>query len=617
MMKRIFYSSVTLLAMLLAWLPGSALADDVTMQVQAPSAVVQGQQFQLSYTINTKNVKDFRLGNIADFDILMGPNRSSQFSMVNGQTSSSVTFTYILRGQKEGTYTIPAATASAGGQQLQSRAVTIKVLPPDKQTGGQGSASSSAGSAGSARSSSGSAGSNSGQVADGDIFLMASANKTKVYEQEAILLTFKVYTTVNLSELNGKMPDLKGFHMQQVDLPQKEFELENYRGRNYKTLVWSQYVLFPQQTGTLEIPSVAYEATILQQNRYVDPFEAFFNGGSTYTKVQKTLRTPKLTIEVSPLPAPKPQSFMGGVGDFSMSSEISTEELKENEAVTYKIVLSGVGNMKLIKTPEVQFPADFEIYDPKIENRFSLKTAGLSGNKVFEYLAIPRHAGDYEIPAVEFSFFDTKTKQYKTLSTPARTLKVLRGDGSTTVTTGYVNKEDLRLLGEDIRYIHQKDATTVRADGFFFGSLRYWLCYLVPALLFVGLLVVLRRKAAESANIAKTRNRKASKVAARRLKTAKKLLGVGDPSAFYDEVLKGLWGYAGDKLGIPVAELSKESIGEQLVHHGADETLTGEFNALLSDCEFARYAPSVAGLKQENVYARAVDVMDKLEGVIK
>lgn len=596
-------------------------ADELKFTVQAPSTVVQGSQFQLAYSINTQKVKDFRMGSTTDFDILMGPSRSSQFSMVNGETSSSITYTYVLRGKKEGTYTIPPATITAGGKTLESNSVTIKVLPPDQTTGGQGSGGSSSSSSrgsGSSASSQGVSPSSSGTISDNDIFIIASANKTKVYEQEAILLTYKVYTTVNLTELSGKMPDLKGFAMQEVELPaNKEFTLEHYKGRNYKTLVWRQFVLFPQQSGTLEIPSVTYEGTILQQSRTIDPLDIFFNGGSSFTKVQKSLRTPKLTIEVKPLPAGKPASYCSGVGEFSISSDISTQELKENEAVTVRLVISGTGNMKLLKTPEINFPADFEVYDPKIENNFKLKASGLSGNKVIEYLAIPRHASDYEIPSVQFSYFDTKLKAYRTLSTPTYQLKVARGDGSTTtVTSGYVNKEDLKLLGKDIRYINLNDAVVKPKGNYFFGTFGFWLYYIIPSLLLLAALIIWRKKAAENANIAKVKTRKANKVATRRLRNAKKLMNGGDDAAFYDEILKALWGYTSDKMNIPVSKLSKDNIASELAEHGVDEMTIGEFTTLLSNCEFARYAPAISSVKVEDIYNHTVDLIDKMEGSI-
>lgn len=615
--------TIILLPLFILLFVGNTFAESLEFTVQAPNAVVQGDQFRLSYTINTQKVKDFRVGSITDFDVLMGPSRSSQLSIINGTKTSSITYTYILRAGKEGTYTIPPATIVAEGKSMESKSVTVKVLPPDEDEG-QGSASSSGNGnrqQGSASSGTGAAASSSqnGQVSDKELFLVASTNKTKVYEQEAILLTYKVYTTVDLRELDGKIPDLKGFHMQEVELPaNKSFSLESYKGKNYKTVVWQQFVLFPQQTGILEIPPVEYEGTIYQQVRSADPLDFFFNGGSSYVKVQKTLRTPKLTIEVSPLPAGKPASYYGGVGEFSISSDISTQELKENEAVTVRLIISGTGNMKLLKTPEVLFPSDFEVYDPKVDNNFKLKTNGLSGNKAIEYLAIPRHAGDYEIPGVEFTYFDTKSKEYKTLTTPSYNLKVNRGSGSTTtVTTGYVNKEDLKLLGEDIRFIDLKD-TNLKAKGeYFFGSLNYWLWYIVPTALLLACIIIWRKKAVENANISKVKTKKANKVATKRLKEAKKLMTNNNESAFYDEVLRALWGYTGDKLNIPVVKLSKDNIAVELTNHGVDEKTIQEFTNLLGDCEFARYAPSASNITVADVYDRTVSLMNKMEDAIR
>lgn len=590
-----------------------AKADEVTFTANAPGAVVMGEQFRLTYTVNTHNAKSFRVGNITDFDILMGPTQSSSSStsIINGQRTSSktLTFTCILRPKKEGTYTIPAATITAEGKQMASKELTVKVLPLDQkaqnQQGAQGRGNTNA---------------QTGQIGDDDLFIVATVNKKKVYEQEAILLTYKIYTAVNLTNVTGKMPDLKGFHTQEVDMPKgnREFELEHYKGRNYRTMVYSQYVLFPQQNGQLEIPSITFEGTVAQRVQNYDPFEAFFNGGSSYVNIQKPIRTPKITIDVNPLPAGKPASFSGAVGDFSISSSISTTELKENEAVTLKVVVSGTGNMKLIKTPEVVFPADFEVYDPKVDNKFTLKTGGLSGNKVFEYLAIPRYGGNYTIPAVEFTYFDIKSGAYKTLKTSEYTINVAKGEGSGgAVSTGYVSKEELRLLGQDIRYIDLKEAKFSAKGVYLYGTLEYWLWYIVPMAGFIIILIVYRKQAAENANIAKSKNKKAGKVATRRLKIAKQKMIAKDKAGFYDEVLKAIWGYLSDKLIMPVSELSKENIAAELAAHHVPEALIRECTALLGDCEFARYAPSLSSASEEKIYNRTAELMNNLENEIK
>lgn len=592
-------------------------AEELTFTANAPSAVVIGETFRLSYTINTHNVNGFRIGNISDFDVLSGPNQSTsmQSSTINGVRTSSktITFTCILRPKKEGTFTIPSATITAEGKQMTSKELTIKVLPADQQS----STSQRSGS----QQSRGDATSQSGRISDEDLFIVATVNKKNVYEQEAILLTYKIYTTVNLTNVSGKMPDLKGFHTQEVEMPKgnREFELEHYNGRNYRTIVWSQYVLFPQHSGQLEIPSITFEGTVAQRVQNYDPFEAFFNGGSSYVNVQKPIHTPKLTINVSPLPSGKPDSYYGGVGTFSVSSIISTTELKENEAVTLKYVISGTGNMKLIKTPEVKFPADFEVYDPKVDNKFTLKTGGLSGNKVIEYLAIPRHAGNYTIPSVEFSYFDVKSGSYKTLTTPEYTLNVAKGAGSSDSSTpvGYVSKEELRLLGQDIRYIHLGEVRYNAKGNYFYGTTTYWLWYIIPFVAFLVIIVVYRKQAIENANVAKLKNKKASKIATRRLKIAKQKMRENDKTGFYDELLKALWGYLSDKLNMPVSELSKDNISTKLAECQVPEALIKECMTLIGDCEFARYAPSLSHSSEEKVYDSADRLMDQLENAIK
>ncbi len=593
----------------------SVNAEEVTFTADAPGAVVMGETFRLSYTVNTHNAKNFRVGNIADFDILSGPNQSSSMrsSNINGvrSTVKTLTFTCILRPKQEGTFTIPAATITAEGKQLTSKELTVKVLPPD-QRAAQSQQSGSQGR--------GAATSQTGQISNDDLFIVATVNKKKVYEQETILLTYKIYTTVNLTNVSGKMPDLKGFHTQEVEMPKgnREFELEHYKGRNYRTIVWSQYVLFPQQSGQLEIPSITFEGTVAQRVQNYDPLEAFFNGGSSYVNVQKEIRTPKLTIDVSPLPSGKPTSYYGGVGSFNISSAISTTELKENEAVTLKLVISGTGNMKLIKTPEVKFPADFEVYDPKVDNKFTLKTGGLSGNKVIEYLAIPRHGGTYTIPPVEFSYFDVKSGAYKTLTTPEYTLNVAKGRGTSgSAPVGYVSKEELRLLGQDIRYIHQGEAKYHEKGKYLYGTTEYWLWYIIPFAAFILIVVVYRKQAVENANIAKQKTKNAGKVATRRLKVAKQKMQQKDKAGFYDELLKALWGYLSDKLSMPVSELSKDNIATKLTECQVPDELVRECASLISDCEFARYAPSLSGYADEKVYDKAATLMNRLENAIK
>lgn len=589
-----------------------AWADKVNFTATAPDAVAVGDQFRLSYTVSTQKVRDFRAPSIKGFDVLMGPTRSTQSSMqiVNGQTTStsSITFTYILLATNEGSYSIPGATVVAEGEQLMSNSVKIKVLPADKS--GQGG--SDGGEAAGNRS--------SASVGANDLFITATAAKTSVYEQEAFVLTYKIYTAVELRAFdNVKLPDFKGFHSQEVELPDdRRWSLEHYKGRNYRTTIYRQFVLFPQQAGRLTIDAARFDASIAKPTAVTDPFEAFFNGGGGYVEVKKSLFTPKINIEVQSLPAGKPEGFSGGVGDFNITSSISTQQLKTNDAVTLKLVISGTGNLKLIGTPEVSFPEDFEVYDPKVDNSFRLTQQGLSGNMTVEYLAIPRTAGKYKIPAVTFSYFDTKTRSYKTLQTEPYELTVEKGAGNAQQTiANFTNKEDLKVLNEDIRFIKQNEVKLTPRGALFYGSLSYWLFYLLPAIGFLTFFVLYRKQIAANANLAQVRTKKANKVAVRRMKQAGALLQQGEKEAFYDEVLKALWGYVSDKLSIPVSRLSKDNVEEELRRYGVDEGLIQDFLAALNECEFARFAPSSDHQAMDKLYEASLQVISKMENIIK
>ena len=581
---------------------------------EAADVVVSGDQVRLVFTVNSQDIKDFRAPSIKGFDVLMGPSRSQQSSIqiINGKrtSNSSTAFTYILLAGSPGTYTIPAASVEVNGEKVFSNAISIKVLPQDQNSGNSGN--NGGGSASSSRSQA--AGS---RISANDLFITATASKTTVHEQEAILLTYKVYTVVNLRQLYGKMPDLKGFHTQEVELPQqKTFTLEHYKGRNYNTTVWSQYVLFPQQTGKLEIPSITFDGVVAQQTVSDDPFDAFFNGGG-YVEVKKKITTPKVVINVQPLPA-KPAGFSGAVGEFKLASSINATDVKTNDAVTIKLTLSGTGNMKLIGTPEVKFPQDFEIYDPKVTDDYKLTNSGLTGTKTFEYLAIPRHAGNFTIPAVEFTYFDLKSNSYKTLKTEAYNLKVAKGQGNADqVISDFTNKESVKMLGKDIRFIKLGDSSLRPKGDFFFGTVGYYLCYLIPLLLFVVFAVIYRQKALENANVAKVKTKKANKVATRRMKLAGKLLAENKKNEFYDEVLKALWGYISDKLSIPVSQLSKDNIEAELTNYGVQEALIAEFIGVLNECEYARYAPGNENEAMDKVYSASVEVISKMENSIK
>lgn len=584
----------------------------IQIKATAPNIVEVNEQFRLSYTINTQDVDDFNLPELNAFEVDMGPSRSSQSSVqiINGKMTknSSITYTYILRANQEGDFTIPAATAIIDGEEHQSNSVQIKVL---KATSSQ--QSQSGGQAPRMRTQSAGA-----QITANDLFIKASVSKKQVYEQEAVLLTYKVYSLVNLSQLSGGIPELEGFHVQEIDLPQqKSFTMEEYNGKNYGVVVWRQYVLFPQKSGKLKIPKVDFDALVVQHNRNIDPFEAFFNGGSSIVEVNKKITAPELTLDIQPLPETT-QQFSGAVGQFRIKSDISTTDLKANEALTLKIIVSGTGNMKLMKTPTVNFPTDFETYDAKISDKTKITKDGAVGEKLFEYIAVPRHPGLYTIPPVEFCYFDTKEKTYKTLKTESFSVNIEKSNLPVANTsTNFTQKEDVKLLASDIRYIHLGDVVMIES-GQLFGSVKYVLCFIIPLLTFCSLLIIYRKRAKANANISRQRNKKANKVAVKRMKRASTLLNEKQKSEFYDEVLKALWGYIADKLNIPTAELNKDIVKENLTEAGISNDDIVSLLETINECEFARFSSGNTTLENmRNVYNSATTAINKIENSIK
>ena len=608
-MKRIFLTTLLFLIFL-----GNVSADEITFVAQAPKSVVVNQQFRLTFKVNKANVKEPTIPDLSDFNILTGPHRSTQqsYQSINGKMTKeeSVTFTYILLAEKEGEFKIPAASVMVDGKKYSSNPLRVKVLPPDQNSSAQSQGGGSYSQSGS---------SSATNISDEDLFVKATLSMGKVYEQEAVLLTYKVYSTVNLTNLSNPTPDLKGFHIQEVQLPrEKHFDLEHYNGRNYQTLIWRQFVLFPQQSGELEIPSLTFEGVVaVQSRRNLDPFEMMFNGGPSYFEVKKNLSSNKLTLDVKKLPADRPVGFSGGVGQFSISSSISAQEAKTNEELTLKVKVKGIGNMKLVGNPIIDFPSEFEVYDPIINNNFSLKTNGFSGEKVYEYVVTPRASGSYTIPAARFIYFDPLSDSYKTIESESYTVTVEKGKEQALPAATYVGKETSKVLASDIRHIKLGDVKKQGGKSVFFASTAYCLLYIIPLLLFVAYIIVYRKRVVENANISLVRTKKANKVAVKRLKIAKRLLAEGKKNEFYDEILKTLWGYMSDKMNIPVSQLSKDNVANELEKRGADSALIKDLNEVLNEAEFARYAPGDASQAMDKVYSMAMDVIDKMENSIK
>jgi tetratricopeptide (TPR) repeat protein len=599
---------------LFTFLPLSLLSQ--TLTGSAPSHVSVGEQFRLTYTVNTQNATDFRAGDIpGELEVLIGPNRSMQssYQMINGHTSSSssITYTYIVCATKNGSFTIPPAHVVVGGKTIASNALNIKVSGSPQAGGGSSGASRQH-----RQDEQGEIRDAGSQISGSDLFIKVSANKKRVYEQEPILLTYKVYTLVGLTSLRGDMPDLKSFYTQEVNLPsQKSFSIETFNGRPYRTTTWSQYVMFPQMTGKLQIPSITFEGIVVQQNRNIDPFEAFFNGGSGYIEVKKKIIAPGIDIEVVPLPE-RPAGFSGGVGHFTVSASLNKTETKANDPVSVRITVSGTGNLKLVKQPQIELPKDFDKYEPKVTDKTKLTTAGIEGSMIYDILIVPRHQGHYEIPPVSLTYFDTSSKSYKTVISEPLMLDVAKGSGPGAM-SDYSGQQDLQELSRDIRYIKTGDVRQQGIDEFFFGSTAYWITLVIMALVFISLFVIFRQRAIENANVTKRRAGKANKVATKRLKKASMLMADNKPGEFYDEVLRALWGYVGDKLNIPVEQLSHDNISQRLSARGVGEETIAQFIGALDECEFERYAPGDPKGNMNKVYEKAMTAIEQIEGTMR
>lgn len=579
------------------------------ISVSAPSHVAAGENFRVAYTINTSDVEEFRMGGVQEgLEVIAGPYTSSQssYQMINGHTSSSssVTITYTLYAAKNGSFTIGASHALVGGKRLSSRPVKIQVSGHAQRTNGAPNMHGQDSYDQPRMRSAGSA------ISGSDLFIKVSASKKRVHEQEPILLTYKVYTQVDLTQLEGKMPDLKGFHTQEVPLPQqKTFHTETVNGRPYKCVTWSQYVMYPQMTGRLEIPSITFKGIVVQQNRNVDPMEAFFNGGSGYVEVKKDIKAPGITLQVDPLPQ-RPANFSGGVGKFNISASLDKKEVKAGEPITLRVVVGGIGNLKLLKQPVVNFPKDFDKYDAKVTDKTRLTANGVEGNMVYDFLAVPRNQGSYTIPSVELTYYDTSKNAYKTIKTQPFKVEVEKGDG----TSG--ESEDFASQDKDIHTIKLGKAEQHKADEMFFGSFGYWISLLMPLIAFVVLLIVFRRRAIENADIVKKRSNRAGKIATKRLRLANKLMLQGKQGEFYDEVMRALWGYMSYKLNMPAEKLNRDNIRETLGRHFVDDATIEKFTTALDECEFERYAPGDAAGNMNRTFESAMTAIMDIENAI-
>jgi hypothetical protein len=602
---------------MLIWLmiPAFSMGNDITFTATAKSQVRVGERFQLNFTINAEG-KGFRGPEITDFQVLSGPNASTSSSVqiIQGRVQSKVeyVFSYILRANSEGTYTIPAARVTADGKEYVSNTVSIKVLP------------GSGGSTGSGQSA-------AGADTKDELFLRASVNNTNPYLGEQVIITYKIYTTISISNINtSKISSFPGYWAKDLFENLREYpqQREVINGKEYMVAEVKKFALFPQRTGEIiiqpgEVSCVAQIRTTGSRSRSSDPFfDSFFNDpffNSRIQNVEKQLNSNSLKINVKPLPTQnRPADFQGAVGEFSFQPEISATEVNANEPITMKFTLRGKGNLELIDPPVINFPPGFEVYDPETKNNITANASGISGSRSFEYLIIPRNPGDYSIKPATFSFFNPNTNQYRSLSSPEYNIQVNRTTStSQAITFSGINQEEVQYITRDIRHIKLPPYQLRPINTFFFRSGTYYILLITPLLLSLAIIIFWRRTVKLRNDTAMLKYRKATKVSRKRLKLAGQFLKNKNENAFYEEVSRALWGYLSDKLIIDKASLSVDNVKDVLEKRKVTTNIINQFIETLNHTEYARFAPGNKSENMEKIYNKALAIISKIERELK
>lgn len=590
----------------------SIVSQAVNFRAIGPSQVAVNQSFQIQYIVDEK-CDDIQPPSMPGFELLAGPYTStaSSFSFVNGKRTSTYqkTFTFTYMANKEGTFTIGAATIDIKGHKYRSNGLKITVLREQEPPTASSQPASDNREERQERT-------RAPRPQAPSIFMRTEVSKTHAHEQEPITLKYKLYFSgVNDVRVPGvtKMPDFDGFLKQESELEQMAAREEVYNGRTYNVATVYKTQLYPQHSGDIVITPAQFEVVYTTTGAERDPFGQFFG----YEEHQ-TLKTPSVTIHVDALPQEnRPKNFSGGVGHFTMTPSISSTELNTNEPITLRLDISGSGNMKLIKTPEVKWPEGFEAYDPKVNNSYQQTDSGMSGTKSIEYLAIPREPGDYTLPPVTLTYYDSESGGYKTISTPSYSLHINRGQQRRDAEVSDYSQEEIKQLATDVRYIHTNDIPPMvpqaaQRPKIEVGSPGWWLNYIIPLLLAIIVLIAMRRYIQANSDLNQVRYRKANKVAQKRLRNAKKLLDAHETSAFYEEIERAAMSYLSDRLTIPTADLNKETIAQLLEQKQVPADLIEQTKEVLSTAEFARYAPST-NQDMDSLYARTTELINQLE----
>ncbi|HZH74102.1 MAG TPA: BatD family protein [Mariniphaga sp.] len=587
-----------------------ANAEQTRFVMSAPNAVEMGQQFRLTLTLNNRG-SDLQLppGLSNNFDILMGPStgQSTSISTINGKTTKEVTYSYtfILRAKGEGSFEIRPASIEVEGKVIESNTIKIQVVKSQQQQ--QPSAGS------------GTEEPTSPTELSGDnLFLRVELSKQNVFRGEQLIATVKLYAAPDIP-ISGfdevSLPTYEGFYTQDIEVPKQiNFTREVFNDRIYQVGILQKTVLIPQVNGQITIDPFSMSLLVQQRVRPRSFFDDFFSGMQT---VKTRISSKPINVNVKDLP-PQPDNYYGGVGNFTVSSEISATKVSTNDAVTLTLTINGTGNLRLIRNPEIKLPTDFEVYDPRATENIRTTDNGVTGSKTIEYLFQPRFEGEYKIPPITFSFFNPSTGTYVTRSSEEYVLTVSKGAGEQTATV--INprqRENIEMIGQDIRFIKQGNPMLRIYGTTFYGTPLFYSIYGGSALLFLILIFVYRKKVRENANVALMRNKKANRVAAKRLKEASGYMKKNQNEAFYEAILKAYWGYLSDKLAIPVAHLNRENAISNLKQRNVDEQLINDLLEVLEQAEFARFAPQGGSESRSDFYNKAATTMSRLEKQIK
>lgn len=578
----------------------------VSFSVIPPRNVIAGEQFRVVYRLSNAQAGNPSVGEIKGCQLLYGPSRSTtqSYQVINGVSTSNSTidYTYVYRAEKEGTYTIPEATIEAEGKKLHTNTTSFNVLPADKTTPGQSQA----------RPGDISTQTPDQKISSKDIFVRASLNKSSVYEQEAVECVLKLYTKYDgISSFNQTTPEsYEGFLIEEVDLKENPVDIEHYNGQNYRVVVLRKYILFPQKAGKLTLKTGTYDIVVQQ-------FERINNGYFYMTRpVERSVKLPSsdVVINVKALPAPAPIDFDNAVGKFEVSSNLTSQELRTNEAATLTYTITGIGNIKYINTPKVTFPDEFQQYSPSKNVDARISGANVSGKMNIEYTFVPDAVGEFEIKASPFVYFDPAKNEYITIELPSYNINVAKGVGGGSQESGQTS---VKVKNTDIRHIKTGDKSLSHTHTLYANTMTYWAIYplLVLALALITLIAIKRHKA--NSDVVGMRRSKAGKVAKKRLAIASSLMSKNDSAAFYDAILKALWGYISDKLSMPLSALTRSNVSEELMQHGAEESTISKVIEVLDECEMARYTPESMNRPLKDVYESAFDAMNELQSISK